>query len=65
MEKLSTFLQCMDVFARRASAGQQLNLDKVELLPIGPNPGPVEEAQGMRVVQQATALPFTDAAQSL
>ena len=60
MEKLSNFLQCMDIFAR--ASGQQLNLDKVELLPIGPNPGPVEEAQGMRVVQQATALnlPFTD-----
>ena len=32
----------MDIFAR-ASAGQQLNLDKVELLPIGPNSGPVQE----------------------
>jgi hypothetical protein len=59
MEKLSHFLQCMDVSAR--ASGQQLNLDKVELLPIGLNPGPVEEAQGMRVVQRATALklPFT------
>jgi hypothetical protein len=33
-----------------------------EHLLVGPNPGPVEEAQGVRVVQQATALnlPFTD-----
>jgi hypothetical protein len=55
----------MVVFAR--ASGQQLNLDKVELLPIGPNPGPVEEAQGMRVVQQATALnlPFTDTGAAL
>ncbi len=29
MEKLSNFLQCMDIFAR--ASGQQLNLDKVEL----------------------------------
>ncbi len=35
MEKLVNFLQRMGVFAR--ASGQQLNL--VELLPIGPNPG--------------------------
>ncbi len=36
MEKLASFLQCMDVFAR--ASGQQLNLGKVELLPTVSDP---------------------------
>jgi len=64
--ELGTFLECMDIYAR--GSGQQLNLEKVELLPIGPAekgepPGEGAETRaGLRVVTTATALglPYTD-----
>ena len=60
MESVSDFLVCMDVYAR--ASGQQLNLDKVELLPIGAAPPLAGSVQGLRVLPSATALnlPFTD-----
>ena len=60
MDGVSEFIQCMDVYAR--ASGQQLNLDKVELLPVGSAPAPARLIQGLRVVPSATALnlPFTD-----
>ena len=65
------FLGCMDVYAK--ASGQMLNLDKVELLPVGeavahlhaPTAGAEahteRRVQGLKVVRTATALslPFT------
>ena len=61
IDSVSDFIKCMDVYAR--ASGQQLNLDKVELLPVGACHSSAGLLQGMKVVSSATALnlPFTDA----
>ena len=69
MAAVGPFLECMHTYAQ--ATGQQLNLDKVELLRVGAAAGRQEEgvaenAHNLREVRMATALnlPFTDASQA-
>ncbi len=65
MAAVGPFLECMHTYAQ--ATGQQLNLDKVELLRVGEaagrQEGAAENAHNLREVRTATALnlPFTDA----
>jgi hypothetical protein len=58
MADVGPFLECMHTCAQ--ATGQQLNLDKVELLRVGAEAGqqdgPVDNAHNLRVVRTATAL---------